>query len=328
MRVTIKSIARDLGISHMTVSRALSGSEHINVETRKKILEHAERMGYVRSSAASAMRGDPTAIVGLLLPNIVNDFYARFANSLGLLCAESGYDLVIHLTGDDWQQEMHCLTRLQALQARVVLRVPAPRVTGQLAGPVKGPGVINLIRTVDNEASEGELMIDDASAIRQAVEHLAGIGRTRIAYIGGSEALSSGRQRLQAFRDGLAGCELPSREEVIVTGPPGQAMGHERMHAMLASNQPPDAIVCGGFEISNGALNACLERGVRLPEQLAFVGYGDPSFYQWIAGGISTISLSANEVACRAIEMIGYQGSNAAERSKSVSADFIGRQSA
>ena len=88
MRVTIKSIARDLGLSHMTVSRALSGHGNVHPDTRDKVLARAREVGYVRSSAANAMRGDPTGIVGLLLPNIVNEFYARFANTLALLCAD------------------------------------------------------------------------------------------------------------------------------------------------------------------------------------------------------------------------------------------------
>lgn len=328
MRVTIKSIARDLGISHMTVSRALSGSEHVNAATRQKICDYAEKMGYVRSSAASAMRGDPTAIVGLLLPNIVNDFYARFANSLSILCAEAGFDLVIHLTGDDIEQEVHCLTRLQALQARVVLRVPAPRSQGQASCPVNGPDLINLIRTVDDEVSMGELMISDDLAIRQAVAHLKNTGRKRIAYIGGGETLSSGRLRLRAFTQGLAENDLEIDDSLVFTGPPGQSVGHEYALAILDMDKRPDALVCGGFEISSGALNACLERDIALPEQLAFVGYGDPAFYQWIAGGVSTISLSEHEVACRAIEMIAAPASGKGDNSQSVLATFIHRHSA
>ena len=328
MRVTIKSIARDLGISHMTVSRALSGSEHVNADTRQKICDYAEKVGYVRSSAASAMRGDPTAIVGLLLPNIVNEFYARFANSLSILCAEAGFDLVIHLTGDDIKQEMNCLTRLQALQARVVLRVPAPRSKGQTSCPVNGPDLIDLIRTVDDEVSMGELTIRDDLAIRQAVAHLKSTGCRRIAYIGGGETLSSGRLRLRAFTQGLAENDLEIDDSLVFTGPPGHSEGHEHALAMLDREECPDALVCGGFEISSGALNACLERQIALPEQLAFVGYGDPALYQWIAGGGSTISLSEHEVACRAIDMIAASASGQGDNNHSVLATFIHRHSA
>jgi LacI family transcriptional regulator len=126
LRVTIKSIAKDLDVSHMTVSRALSGNPNVNAETRALIVARATELGYIKSSAAMAMRGDPTAIIGLLLPNIVNEFYARFANALGIHCAAMGLDLVIHLTNDDPELEQKSLLRLQALQAATVILVPAP----------------------------------------------------------------------------------------------------------------------------------------------------------------------------------------------------------
>ncbi|MGQ7848622.1 LacI family DNA-binding transcriptional regulator [Granulosicoccus sp. 3-233] len=328
MRVTIKSIARDLGISHMTVSRALSGSKQVNPATRQKICDYAEQVGYVRSSAASAMRGDPTAIVGLLLPNIVNDFYARFANALSLMCAEAGFDLVIHLTGDDIAQEVQCLTRLQALQVRIVLRVPAPRREGQAPYPVNGPDLINLIRTVEGETSRGDLMIHDDLAIRQAVAHLQSQGHSRIAYIGGAEALSSGRLRLRAFTRGLAENGLDIHDELVFTGSPGQRVGHECALALLDMDKGPDALICGGFELSSGALNACLERSIALPEQLAFVGYGDPAFHQWICGGVTTIALSGDEVARCAMRMITGEDTSVAESGEGITARFIVRRTA
>ena len=81
-------------------------------------------------------------------------------------------------------------------------------------------------------------------------------------------------------------------------------MGHDNAMSLLDSAVPPGALVCGGFEISNGALEACLERGMQFPDGLAFVGYGDPPAYKWIAGGITTISLSTDDIAQRAVAMI------------------------
>lgn len=328
MRVTIKSIARDLGISHMTVSRALSGNEHVNAQTRQRVQAYAEKVGYIRSSAASAMRGDPTAIIGLLLPNIVNDFYARFANSLGLMCAEAGLDLVIHLTGDDAEREAHCLTRLQALQARLVLRVPAPSDGSTPALAKSLPSTINLIRQSTEQPGVGELLIDDAPAIHQAITRLHQRGCRRIAYLGGADNLSTGRQRFRAFRDGLAAHGLSLHDALVQTGTPMADMGHERMQHLLDAPEPPDGVVCGGFEISDGALRACLQRQVRLPETLAFVGYGDPGFYQWLAGGVSSIALSAQEVARQTIGMTLAAGSEQAFQSHRVAARFVGRQTA
>ena len=327
-RATIKSIARELGISHMTVSRALSGNEHVNAGTRQTIIEHARSVGYVRSSAASVMRGDPTAIVGLLLPNIINEFYARFANHFGNLCAEAGFDLVIHLTNDDGQQEDKLLVRLQSLQARIVLRVPAPRSSDRPVNRLNDLKLINLIRTQDDYDSVGSLMIDDAPSIKLAVEHLAGKGCQRIAYIGAAEVLSSGRSRLQAYSEALGRCGLPFDETLVCTGSPSFNMGRDRMELLLDMPDAPDALVCGGFEISNGALETCLTRQLDMPEQLAFVGYGDPTYYRWISGGVTTVALSEPQLACEAIRMVRDCASNRATPSQTVTTELILRHSA
>ncbi len=327
-RATIKSIARDLGISHMTVSRALSGSEHVNAETRQAIVDHAHSVGYVRNSAASVLRGDPTAIVGLLLPNIINEFYARFANHLGILCAEAGFDLVIHLTNDDWQQEAKSLVRLQSLQACAVLRVPAPRNDDQSINCVNDLKLINLIRTQDDHFSEGSLMIDDSPSIKSAVEHLVKKGYERIAYIGAAEILSSGRHRLQAYTEALKVCGRSVDAGLVCTGAPGFDMGRDRMANLLDMKNAPDALVCGGFEISNGALETCLTRQLLLPEQLAFVGYGNPAYYRWISGGITTIALSEQRLACGALRMLQDCAANRVVASKTITAELILRHSA
>lgn len=131
----------------MTVSRALSGNPNVNPATRALVTARAKELGYVKSSAANAMRGDPTAIIGLLLPNIINEFYARFANALAILCADCGLDLVIHLTNDDLARERQSLLRLQALQASTVILVPAPGPSETPTGFAASMRIVELIRT-------------------------------------------------------------------------------------------------------------------------------------------------------------------------------------
>jgi len=304
VRATLKSIARDLNLSHMTVSRALSGHGSVHPDTRDKVLARAREVGYVRSSAANAMRGDPTGIVGLLLPNIVNEFYARFANTLALLCADRGLDLVIHLTDDDGAREYQSLLRLQALQAQSAIYVPVPEAhpdTARFAGHMR---LIELIRRRGPEGDAGRLTIDDGPAIAAAVDRLADRGRERIAFIGADLSMSSGKARAAAFRTALARRGLAEGAGLIRTGMPGFAMGQTEMTALLDAPGPPDAVVCGGFEISNGALDACLRARVAMPDALSFVGYGDPAAYRWIAGGITTIALSPDDIAGRAMAVL------------------------
>lgn len=328
MRATIKSIAKDLDISHMTVSRALSGSPNVNPETRALILARAKELGYVKSLAANAMRGDPTAIIGLLLPNIINEFYARFANSLAILCADLGLDLVIHLTNDDPEREQQSLLRLQALQAATVILVPAPDPEGVIDTRPGDMRLIELIRTRPQADVWGKLVIEDGVSIREAVAHLVGIGRRRIAFIGADPSMSSGRGRMAAFAQAMQSHGVETEPELVKTGAPGFEMGRHSMAELLALQTPPDALICGGFEISNGALDCCLERGVRFPQDIAFVGYGDPISYRWIGQGICTIDVSPDDLAERAVGLLTIQDATLAGTVSSSLTRFVVRGSA
>jgi DNA-binding LacI/PurR family transcriptional regulator len=296
-RVTIKSIARDLGMSHMTVSRALSGHSGVQTATRDAVLERALALGYVKSAAASAMRGTPTRIVGLLLPNLANAFYAGFADAMAHACDSAALHLVIHLTNDEEQNERQAMMRLREVQASAVVLVPTPRTAP--APMAQSLRIVHLIRTHDAAPA---LLVDDSAAMGSAVDHLVARGHREIGFIGADLALSSGRERFTAFRAALESHGLAMRGAFTITAPPSFRMGHDSATELMKTHMT--ALVCGGFEISNGALDACMSRGLRLPDDLAFIGYGDPDAYQWIAHGITTLRLPVTEMAQAAVRLL------------------------
>lgn len=326
-RVTIKSIAKDLGISHMTVSRALSGNPKVQQATREAVLKRARELGYVKSAAAKAMRGDGTKLVGLLLPNIVNEFYARFANTLAQACEASSYHLIIHLTDDDIEVERQSLQRLREVEAMAAIMVPAPGGTEDLSAQLGGMKVIQLIRQRPLNCPSTALLVDDHDAIRDAVIHLARQGHVSIGYIGADSRLSSGRKRVDAFRDGLRSAALEESAELILTDSPSFEMGRKNAEQLFDQGRAT-ALVCGGFEISNGALSVLMARNIDPNRQLAFVGYGNPSFYAWVGGGISTIEVPVAQLADHATRLLDGNGpeTGASDTVKeSFAASFVAR---
>lgn len=302
-RVTIKSIGKDLGISHMTVSRALSGHPNVQKTTREAVMKRAQELGYVKSAAANAMRGDKTDIVGLLLPNITNEFYARFANTLSQSCRERSLHLIIHLTGDDTALERMSLERLREVQARAVVMVPAPGKSDDLETLLQSMRVIQLIRQRPMSTPNSALLVDDHSALHDAVVQLAQQGHRSIGYIGADTDLSSGRERLQAFKHGLKSAKLRGAKRLVLTGAPSFEMGRDNAIKLLDAGEVT-AMVCGGFEISNGALSILMEREIHPSRDIGFIGYGDPSYYARVYGGVSTIEVPVDELAYQAAELL------------------------
>ncbi|WP_380053979.1 LacI family DNA-binding transcriptional regulator [Falsihalocynthiibacter sp. SS001] len=301
-RVTIKSIAKDLGISHMTVSRALTDNPNVQKETREAVRRHAQDVGYVRSAAAGTMRGNVSPIIGLLVPNIRNDFYARFANKLAEECEAAGLQLIIHLTKDDHQIERHCISRLREIQARAVITVPTPEPKELDQITDVGLDEIQLIRKRQTSPNTPAVLVDDALAIRDAVLHLHRTGHRRIAYLGAPVTLSSGRHRLDAYRSGLKQAGIVEDRRLVLTDSPSISMGN-RLTRKILSETDASAIICAGFEISEGALKAAIQTET-LNSRLAFVGYGDPDYYSWIGRGLCSIRVPVDELAECAISLV------------------------
>lgn len=294
-RATIKSLARELGVSHMTVSRALSGHPRVSEKTRVAILARAEAVGYVRSQAAVTIRGAASGILGLLLPGLLNEFYARLAHQLSLLAAAEGYHLVTHLTDEDPARQSLALQKLVALgaEAAAVVAPPDSVCNGE---PLP---IVSLVRQVDG--IRRFVGIDDREAILAAVARIAARGATRIAYVGGTEKLPTGRARHEAFQAGLAAAGLQPHN-LARLGPPQAPFGRAAMGELL--EQGIDGVVCGGVETTRGAVELCLERGIGMPSQLAFVGYGDAGAYRYLSGGITVIALPVEAVARRALDLL------------------------
>lgn len=278
----------------------------------------ASALGYVKNAAAKAMRGDGTNIIGLLLPNITNEFYARFANTMALACEQQSCQLIIHLTNDDIELECKSSERLREVEAKAVVMVPAPVGPRGVNPHLDDMIVIQLIRLRPMAVPSQTILVDDYQAIRNAVVHLAGLGHKSIAYVGADTTLSSGAERLSAYLQGVTDAGLAADESVIRTLSPSFDEGRNSTQEILNQNKA-SAVVCGGFEISNGALSALMSRGLNPNADFAFVGYGDPSFYSWIDGGLSTINVPVEDLAYRAVTLVEVSKKAEFERTSSVS---------
>ncbi|BDU39148.1 LacI family DNA-binding transcriptional regulator [Vibrio nigripulchritudo] len=320
-RVTIKSIANELGISHMTVSRALADSPKVKPDTKKLIQEKAAEMGYIPNQAAVSIRGGRSGVVGLLIPNIENEFYAAIANQMSIECARHNLQLMIGLTQDDPQEEVSAITRLLKHSAMSVVMVPTPNGSENAARLLSDVDTIQLIRTRQNIGESAEIVVNESNAFEEAVVTLTKAGCQNIAYIGGPGDLSTGRIRLESTQSALTKQNLPLHKHLTKLGAPSFELGLQAMNELLEMEETPDAVITAGFEISNGALTACLEKGVCLPESMRFVGYGDPSWYQWVNSGISTISISMQDIVDQCMTLlIDYQSG---QRIKSQSTVYV-----
>ncbi len=299
--VTIRDIAAELGIAHSTVSRALGEHPHINAETRALVRATAQRMRYLPNASARIMRNARSTLIGLMIPDIQNDFYATAAKIIANTLAARNFQLVLSVTEDDPDRELRELRALRGAQAAGVIIVPSPVPNPDTLDLLSDFTSLQLLRKVASPEMPTVLM-DDRAGTRAATRHLINYGHRKIGYIGGNLDMSTGRERLAGFEDTMAQQGLSSSH--IALGLPRPDFARQIVTSWMTQLDCPTALVLGSSELTLGALKGLRAAGRRWPHDVSIVGHGDPAWFELADGGITTISLPVSELALAAANMM------------------------
>lgn len=297
--ITIKDIAARLQVSPSTVGRALADDPRISAATKKKVTEVANEMGYVANLAARMMRGVPSNLIGLVLPDIRNSFYSTIAHALSKCVQGAGFQLTLSETEDDRMVELRHIRELASANVAGIIIVPTAKPHREAVRLLKMSPHVQLIR---RETAIGDQFfgIDDTQAIYEATNHLVDLGHRRIAYIGGTEDLPTGAARLRGYQKALESLPRTGKAgtELVRLGTPGSVeFGREAMRALLSQANAPTAVVAGSVRITQGVLEELTARRVSVPDQLSVVGFGDEVGFSWWGPGLTTIGLPVHDLA-------------------------------
>jgi len=294
--VTIKDIATRLGVSPSTVGRALADDPRISSAMKQKVQEIADEIGYVANRAARMMRGVSSNLVGLIVPDIRNNFYSTIAHALSKCLEQDGFQLTLSETDDDRAVELRHVRELVSANVVGMIMVPSAKPLPETLRLLKAMPHIQLLR---EHASLGEQWfgLDDPKALGLAVEHLLQLGHRRIAYVGPTTDLPTGAARLKGYRDALAAAKCWDARFEMCGAPSAAGFGGESLQRLLALPKPPTALVLGAVQHTHSVLDECMSRGLRVPEELSIVGFGDEAGFRWWRQGLTTISLPVSELA-------------------------------
>jgi LacI family transcriptional regulator len=299
--VTILDIARELDISHSTVSRALAGHAHISPETKQRVNQAALRLGYVPHASARTMRGGASSVVGLFIPDVQNDFYATVAKIVADALAANSMQLMLAVTEDNPDREQRELRAL--LEARpagiIIVMTAAPRP--ETLKMLRGIKSVELLRTHAHPTAN-TVLVDDRAGTFAAANHLLNYGHRRIAYIGGTSELSTGRERLAGFEDALRERQVPAAD--IALGLPRPQFARHAIASMMARKDRPTGLVLGSAELTLGALQGLRAAGLEWPRDVSIVGYHDPAWFELVGPGITTVRLPVQDIALTATNVL------------------------
>lgn len=293
-RVTARDIAEQLNLAVSTVGRALAHDPRISVATRRRVEQKARELGYIGSQAARIMRGAPSNVVGLMIPDVGNTFYSTAAHALAQGMSEQGFQVMLCETDDDRENELAQVRGMIAGQVAGVIVVPTQNPRAETIRLLRQLPHVQFLRTHGELAAQW-FGIDDRAVLRTATRHLRELGHDRIAYLGGLSGVSTGRDRLSGYLDVLGDEYDP---ELVAQVPPGSLKSaHTELARLLGARRPPSGVVTASVRITQGVLEELSERRVHVPGELSLVGFGDEPGFAWWGPGLTTMSLPVHEVA-------------------------------
>lgn len=295
-RVTLKDIAAELGLTHPTVSRALARHKSISEETRLRVEEAARRMGYVANSGARLMRSGRANVVGLLLPDITNEFYAAAAQRLADECSRRGLQLLLSISAGDPDRELSLVTAL--LEARpyglIAALSPSPRVEtlDHLAN------VLCVQFMQPQTALSGPVVtVEDSGGARRAIEHIFALGHRRVGFVGPTEDTWLGEARLRGVKEALRATGQELDPELIRLGPSTPEFGSQAMAALLALPDRPTVVYLSSAPLSLGGMRQLSRSGLAVPNDISVVVAGGTAWYDAWPGGLTSVTLPSADLA-------------------------------
>lgn len=311
--ITIKSIALHLGVAHSTVSRSLRDSPLIGEETKDRVRKAAAELGYVVHGAARQMRGEPSSLVGLILPDVRPDFFSSLTATLAKASAKRGLSLLLSVTQHDPAIEETQIRALREARVAGILLYPTAGLTRESRALLRDVPTVQISRRHPgfNAPFVGT---DDTGSMATLVRHLVDLGHERIGYIGSDPSLSPGDQRLAAFKATLASLERPLDETLIATGMATVEAGIDAAARLLMRPTRPTALMVASAPMAEGALDFIGRLHLRLPTDLSFTGFGDPFWYRSWGPGITSVAMPVERVAETALSQLLDPPSNTDEQ--------------
>jgi DNA-binding LacI/PurR family transcriptional regulator len=297
-QITIRDIALKLGISIATVSRALRGAFGVNPETKKAVLEMAKKLNYKPNRVAQSLRNKKSYTLGIIVPELVTHFFSSNISAIQEVAAQYNYNVMIGQSNESLE------TEIQNTQTFI-----ARRVDGLLMSLSKETNNYdhlellykkNIPLVLFDRIYEGldvsKITVDDYEGAFRATEHLILQGCRRIAHISGPEELSICKKRLQGYLDALQQNNLPFEEELIRHCSLSKEDIIAHTNALLALPSPPDAFFSLNDPTAILILVILKEKGIKIPEEVAVVGFTNEPVSALIRPSLTTIALPAHQM--------------------------------
>jgi len=303
MAVTMQDIARDVGVSVVTVSKVLRNKGEISVATRKRVLRRAKALNYQTNWIARSLVTRRTFTIGLLLPDFTHPFFAEIAKAVAETVRPHGYHVVISYFDENPELERNEAESLLARQVDGLILASAQPGAKAFADMQRRKVPFILIDRPIAGVHASFVGADNQAIGRLATAHLIERGCCRIAHLRGP-GIGIATRRMQGYRSALAKAGLDFCPGYVVDAGYQDETGHEAMLKLLRKGPAPDGVFCYNDPVAIGAMRAISESGLRVPEDIAVVGAGNVHYSDFLAVPLTTVDQGTSEIGKRAANLL------------------------
>ncbi len=304
-RVGIRDVAERAGVSISTVSNALNRPHMVSDALVARVRDAADHLGYVPLQAAQQLRAGRSGLLGMTVINIANPFFAEMVAGAEDAASAAGLRVLVGNSSDDTAKERDHLELFERVQVEGALVSPFGE-TGPWLERLRRRGIpVVLVDSSDEGGTFPSVSFDDVAGGRLAAEHLLSLGRRRLAFVGAREEVRQVRERLAGARAAVAavpGATIEPLWTERTTSERGQAFGQQL--ADRPAHERPDGLVASNDHLAIGMLHGLVSRGIRVPDEVAVVGYDDIEFAAIAAVPLTSVRQPARLMGRSAAELL------------------------
>ncbi len=316
---TIKDVAKVAGVSISTVSHVLNGTRFVSPDTAEKVMSAVAGLHYAPSAVARSLKQSRTRTLGMLVTRSANPFFAEVVQGVEDACYRKGYQLLLSNTANDEQRQLACLQSLveRRVDGLILLSIAdTPLLRQQLATLSEMP---LLLLDTDIAGVKALRVKGDANkGGYQAARCLLARGRREIGFIGHTACHPVTEERLQGVRRAVAEQGVGIPDSWVIDGNLDCESGYSAMRRLLHLPERPDAVIAANDLMAMGAMRAIQEQGLRIPEDIALVGYDDIALTAYTSPPLTTIRQSGDKMGQMAAEVLIAAIAGDGEREHSV----------
>lgn len=310
---TLKDVAALAKVSRATAARALNSYGYVGDETALKVQAAAEKLGYRGNRLAQALRSGQLPIVGCIVGDIQNPFFARIAHDIEVLARECGHNLVIGSSEEETEQEVSLLASLRALSLRGF--IVAPTSTGDnphLKALVADNIPLVMIDRVAEDLPCDSVVVDNEGGARKAVEYLLAMGHLRIGFLQDDTRIFTSRERLSGYQKALAAAGIAPDERMLSVSHSTVERAVDATIRLFNQKSPPTALFTVDSLMTKGALLAFRSMGLSIPHDVSLIGFDDFDLATFTDPQITVVSQPVSEIGRAAAGLLFDRLSNRA----------------